>query len=225
MTPSLLLALLLAALAATACAAPAVPAEAPGEDPPPADPRLRTVAVLVFEGVELLDAAGPVEVFIVAAEGKAFRVLLVAKSKAPVRTMGGVLLTPDATFADAPRADVVVVPGGDLRAVDAGGIDWIRRASADSEATLSVCFGAFLLARAGLLDGVEATTHRWGLADLAKAAPRCTVLGERRFVDAGRIVTTAGVTAGIDGALHLVERFLGPEAARWTAEEWMEHRR
>ncbi|NUN53585.1 MAG: DJ-1/PfpI family protein, partial [Planctomycetaceae bacterium] len=57
------------------------------------------------------------------------------------------------------------------------------------------------------------------------AAPRCTVREERRFVDAGRIVTTAGVTAGIDGALHLVERFLGPEAARWTAEEWMEHRR
>lgn len=225
MTPPVLLALalVLAALAA-ACAAPAA---APGkpEDPPPADPRVRTVAVLVFEGVELMDAAGPAEVFIVAAEGKAFRVLLVARSRDPVRAMGGVLLTPDATFADAPRADVVVVPGGNLRAVDAGGIDWIRRASAEAEATLSVCFGAFLLARAGLLDGVEATTHRWGLADLAKAAPRCTVREERRFVDAGRIVTTAGVTAGIDGALHLVERFLGPEAARWTAEEWMEHRR
>jgi transcriptional regulator GlxA family with amidase domain len=88
---------------------------------------------------------------------------------------------------------------------------------------MSVCFGALLLADVGLLDGIEATTHHWAVENLQKAAPKCKVLKDRRFVDGGKIITTAGVTAGIDGALHVVERLLGKEAARWTAEEWMEH--
>jgi len=83
--------------------------------------------------------------------------------------------------------------------------------------------GAFLLARAGLLDGLEATTHHWGLEGLQRLAPLCRVVEGRRFVDSGRIVTTAGVTAGIDGALHVVERLYGAEKARWTAAQWMEH--
>jgi transcriptional regulator GlxA family with amidase domain len=183
----------------------------------------RTVAVLLFEGVELLDFAGPAEVFIVAEEGKAFRVVTVAGRAAPLRTMGGVTVTPDFDYANAPRADVLVVPGGDMKNVGAEGIAWIRKAAAEAELVMSVCMGAFLLAEAGLLDGVEATTHRWGLERLKKAAPACRVVRGRRFVNAGKIVTTAGVTAGIDGALHVVERLLGTEAARWAAEEWMEH--
>jgi len=190
-------------------------------EPEPAGPR--TVAILLFEGVELLDFAGPAEVFIVAAEGKAFRVVTVAATRAPLRTMGGVTVTPDATYADAPVADVLVVPGGDMRSVGPDGRAWLRRAAADAGIVMSVCMGAFLLAEAGLLDGIPATTHRWGLERLRKQAPRCEVLGDRRFVDAGRVVTTAGVTAGIDGALHVVGRLLGADAARWTASEWMEH--
>ena len=85
--------------------------------------------------------------------------------------------------------------------------------------------GAFLLARAELLDGISATTHRWGLSGLRSAAPNCKVVRSRRFVDSGKIVTTAGVTAGIDGALHVVERLLGKEQADWTANEWMEYKR
>jgi transcriptional regulator GlxA family with amidase domain len=185
--------------------------------------RRRTVAVLLFEGVELLDFAGPAEVFIVAEEGKAFRVVTVAGSAAPLRTMGSITITPDYSYAGAPRADVLVVPGGDMKNVGADGIAWIRKAATEAELVMSVCMGAFLLAEAGLLDGVEATTHHWGLGRLKKAAPTCRVVTGKRFVDAGRLITTAGVTAGIDGALHVVERLLGPEAARWAAEEWMEH--
>lgn len=74
-----------------------------------------------------------------------------------------------------------------------------------------------------LFDGIEATTHHWGIEDLRKAAPGCNVATGRRFVDSGRIITTAGVTAGIDGALHIVKRFLGEGATNWTANEWMEH--
>jgi transcriptional regulator GlxA family with amidase domain len=85
--------------------------------------------------------------------------------------------------------------------------------------------GAFLLAEAGLLDGIEATTHHWGIDNLKKAAPRCTVVTGRRFVDSGRIITSAGVTAGIDAALHVVERLRGEPSARWTAEQWMEYKR
>lgn len=189
----------------------------------PAEPP-RTVGLLVFEGVELLDFAGPAEVFIVAGEGRLFRVVTIAASRAPLRTMGGVTLVPEASYADAPPLDVVVVPGGDLRQVGPDGVAWLAQASARAEVTLSVCFGAFLLAKAGLLKGLEATTHAWGQARLRAAEPTCTVVAGQRFVDAGRIVSTAGVTAGIDGALHLVERFHGAQQARWTGQQWMEHR-
>ena len=182
------------------------------------------VQILVFPGVELLDFAGPAEVFIVAAEGKAFDVRTVAAAVDPVATMGGVRIVPDFTFASAPRADVVVVPGGDLRNVGDAARAWVLRAAGEAQILMSVCMGALLLGRLGLLDGMEATTHTWGLDPLRAAAPRCSVVSDRRFVDAGKVVTAAGVTAGIDAALHVVRRLLGDEAARWTAEEWMEYR-
>lgn len=198
----------------------------PADEPAKAkEKRVKTVAVLLFEGVELMDFAGPAEVFIVADHGKAFKVVTVADSTKPLKTMGGITVTPDFDYAAAPKADVLVVPGGNTQAVGKDGRAWVKKASGDAEITLSVCFGAMLLADAGLLDGVEATTHRWGLDGLKKAAPKCKVVEGKRFVDAGKVITTAGVTAGIDGALHVVERLLGKEAAAWTADEWMEHPR
>ena len=186
---------------------------------------VKTVAVMLFEGVELLDFAGPAEVFIVADRGKSFRVVTVAESTKPIKTMGGISVTPDFSFENAPQADVLVVPGGNTSAVGKAGREWLKKAHPDAEVTMSVCFGAFLLADAGLLDNLEATTHHWGIPELRTAAPKCNVVTGKRFVDSGKIVTTAGVTAGIDGAFHIVERFHGKEAARWAAEEWMEHRR
>lgn len=183
----------------------------------------RTVAILIFEGVELLDFAGPAEVFIVAERGKAFRVITVAESDKPLKTMGGITVTPDFSYDKAPKADILVVPGGNMKSVGKDGREWLKKAAKDAEIVMSVCFGAFLLADANLLDGIEATTHRWGIADLKTTAPKCKVVEGKRFVDSGKIITTAGVTAGIDGSLRVVERLLGKEAARWTAEEWMEH--
>jgi predicted amidohydrolase/putative intracellular protease/amidase len=187
--------------------------------------KVKTVAVLLFEGVELMDFAGPAEVFIVADHGKAFRVVTVAESTKPLKTMGGVTVTPDYAYDDAPKADVLVVPGGNTQAVGKAGRAWLKKASGEASVTMSVCFGAFLLADAGLLDGRKATTHRWGIDGLKKAAPKCKVVTGKRYVEDGKVVTTAGVTAGIDGALFVVEKLLGKEAAKWTAEEWMEHRR
>ena len=189
----------------------------------PAKEKRRDVAILIFEGVELLDFTGPAEVFIVAGEGKLFRVFTVAEQKDAIRTMGGITVTPEFTVKDAPMADIVVIPGGSMRNVGKAGRAWLKKAAGEAEVTMSVCIGTFLLADAGLLDDHEATTHHWGLNDLKKSAPRCKVVAGKHFVDSGKVLTTAGVTAGIDGALHLVERFHGKNAARWTADEWMEH--
>lgn len=199
------------------------PALALAQAPPAKEPGVRSVALLIFDGVELMDFAGPAEVFVVTQQGKAFRVFTVAQKEGPVKTMGGLTIQPEFTIDNAPKADILVIPGGDMRNVAAAGRAWIKKAAGEAQIVLSVCMGAFLLADAGLLDGIEATTHHWGIANLQKAAPKCKVVEGRRFVDGGKVITTAGVTAGIDGALHIVERLLGKEAATWTARQWMEH--
>ena len=179
----------------------------------------RKVAIFVFDGVELLDFAGPGEVFSGAGEGRAFDVFTVAASSAPVKSQGFVTVTPQYTLADCPKADILVLPGGSMRIplADPAVTEWIRRASGEAEVTLSVCTGAFLLAGAGQLDGLEATTHHQSLAALGRAAPRAVIRAGRRFVDNGRIVTSAGVSAGIDASLHVVDRLLGHEAAQAAA--------
>lgn len=196
---------------------------------PPPDPSAVVppipVAILLFDGVELLDFTGPAEVFLVTEEQRAFRVFTVAETTNPVRAMGNFEILPAYTYETAPPARIVVLPGGNTASVTDAGIRWIRRAKEQAEVTLSVCMGAFLLARAGLLDGVDVTTHAWGIENLRRAAPGARVVAGVRYVDAGTIVSAAGVTAGIDAALHLVERFRGAESARWTAEDWMEYRR
>lgn len=140
-----------------------------------------------------------------------------------MRTIGNLTVIPEYQHDAAREADIVVVPGGQTQNVGRDGIARLRRAAQRAEIVLSVCWGAFLLAAAGLLDGIRATTHRLALDGLEKAAPRCTIVREARFIDSGRIVTAAGVTAGIDGALHVVRRLLGEDTARWTAEEYLEH--
>jgi transcriptional regulator GlxA family with amidase domain len=185
----------------------------------------KNVAVLLFDGVELLDFAGPAEVFVIAERGQAFRVFTVSAGSGDVHTMGGLTIKPDFTYANAPRADVLVVPGGDFSKLGEADLRWIRKSAGEAEITMSVCFGALLLARAGLLDDIPATTHHLAVDALRRAAPKCRVTPGKRYVDGGKIVTTAGVTAGIDGALHVLERLRGKESARWAAEEWMEHRR
>ncbi len=179
-----------------------------------------SAVILVFNGMELLDFAGPAEVF--GAAG--FRVDAVAATRDPVRSMGLVTVTPRYTFEDCPRSDVIVVPGGNAGAVarDKRVTDWLVRASKDTDVTLSVCTGAFVLATAGLLDGKEATTHWSGVGKLGREFPKITVRKDRRVVDTGKVVTSAGVSAGIDGALHVVERLLGRPKATTTAR-YMEY--
>lgn len=187
---------------------------------------MRKVAVLVYDGMELLDFAGPGEVFAAAGQGRAFDVFTVAPAAGPVTSQGFVAIAPRYTLADCPKPDILVIPGGSTRQIaeDPAVIAWIRETAPDAEVVLSVCTGSLLLARAGVLDGLEATTHRSALNDLRRAATGTKVVEGRRFVDNGKVVTSAGVSAGIDVSLHVVGRLLGADAARETAE-YMEYRR
>jgi len=188
----------------------------------------RRVAILVFDEAEVLDVAGPYEVFSVAGRRhglEPFQVSLVAQRPGPVTLRNGFVVVPHATTAETPTADLVVIPGGfgTRREVDNPAlIDWIRRVTGEAELVLSVCTGALLLGKAGLLDDLSATTHHDTYTLLRALAPRTRVLEGERFVDAGRVVTSAGVSAGIDMALHVVERLLGSELAEETAH-YMEY--
>ncbi len=182
--------------------------------------RQRSVAIVVHEGVELLDFAGPGEVFASAGQG-AFKVFTVAPSRSPIMSQDFLKIVPDYSIDDSPKPDIVVVPGGRTAVLyeDAKFMAWLKKVAAEDEITLSVCTGAVALARAGLLDGLQATTHYGSLAALKKF-PAVTVVPAARFVDNGRIVTTQGVSAGIDGALHVVQRLLGDEEA-WATARYM----
>lgn len=184
----------------------------------------RNVALVVFPGVELLDLAGPGEVFAIAPgeHGHAFQVYTVARSREPVQSMGFVTITPQYTLEDCPKPDIVVVPGGDVPDGDEVLRAWVRARSEHAELMMSVCNGALVYARAGLLGGMEVTTHHGSLQALALMEPEARVFTNRRFVDNGRVLTAAGIAAGIDGALHVVERFCGQEAA-WQAARHMEY--
>jgi transcriptional regulator GlxA family with amidase domain len=191
----------------------------------------KNVAVLLYDGVEVLDFAGPAEVFASAsgygANGQegAFRLYTVGRTRSPVVSQGFLSVTPDYSIEDSPKPDILVLPGGSSGVVtrDAEWVQWVRTAGRDAEVVLTVCTGAFIAGKAGLLDGVEATTWYNAVPGLTQEFPNTRVLPGRRFVDNGKIVTTAGVSAGIDGSLHLVARLLGRYVADRTAE-YMEYK-
>lgn len=190
----------------------------------------RNIAILLFPEVEVLDFAGPFEVFAVADELRGyntFAVYTVGESAAPIRARNGLRVVPDYTLADCPEPHVLIVPGGfgTRRLLEQPAVlHWIRATAATAELVVSVCTGAIVLGRAGLLDGLRATTHHECFDLLRANAPRATVVESDRFIDNGRVLTAAGISAGIDCSLHVVARLLGSAAATATAR-YMEYRR
>ena len=190
----------------------------------------RTVGILIFDDVEVLDFAGPFEVFsrtrlVPGADSRRsddsapFEVFTVARTRDMVTAIGGLQVVPAHAWADAPAIDILVVPGGfGTRALinDQETLDWVRDAAARASQLTSVCTGALLLAKAGLLKGRRATTHWAGLDLLASLDPTIHVQRDVRVVDDG-VVTSAGVSAGIDMAFSVVERLCGRDAADETA--------
>ena len=191
----------------------------------------RNVAIVIWDGAEILDWGGPSEVFEAAANissfngDKAYNVYTVAKTTDPIVSQRFIKVVPQYSIETAPKPDIIVLPGGGTNNVleDEAFLAWAGEAARECEIALSVCTGAFILGKNGLLDGKEATTWYGALDGLEKQFPEATVNRGRRFVDNGNIVTTAGVSAGIDGALHVVARLNGRYVADRVAE-YMEYR-
>lgn len=190
----------------------------------------RNVGILIFQDVEVLDFAGPYEVFSRtrtspgldsrrSEESAPFSVFTVAKAEATIVATGGLRIIPDFSFDSAPSIDILIVPGGfGTRPLlsDEETLSWIRGVARKTQKTTSVCTGSLLLAKAGLLDGRRATTH-WGAHDLLESlSSNITVQREARFVDDG-IISSAGVSAGIDMAFYVIEMLLGSDVAEETA--------
>ncbi|PKV88968.1 GlxA family transcriptional regulator [Streptomyces sp. TLI_146] len=183
----------------------------------------RTVLIVLFEDVQSLDVTGPMEVFTGAghfarAVGDEYRVRTASLDGGPVRSSSRLTLVPDFSLAEAPGPHTLLVPGGSgTRAPDPALIAWLHEHGPRAERLVSVCTGAELLAAAGLLDGRRATTHWAYCASLARRHPKVTVEPDPIYVRDGNVATSAGVTAGIDLSLALVEEDLGREAALTVA--------
>ena len=193
---------------------------------------MKNVAIVLFDRVEVLDFAGPFEVFSVCgAHGEhkgIFNVYTVAE-RTPVTARGGLIVTPDYLLDDCPTPDIFLIPGGGGY-TDSGLpfgsrkemhnpilLDWVKKQNESAELVLSVCTGSLILAEAGLLDGLSATTHWKAIDQLKAVAPKTRVIEDQRWVDNGRVIASAGVSAGIDMSLHVIEKLLGKTVANETA--------
>jgi len=174
-----------------------------------------TVCFYLQDGVEVLDFAGPLEVFSYAG----FNIFTVSKNKGPITSQGLLHVTPDYDITNAPPFDILAVFGGNAgpSAADTSVISWIKARQSAIQYYFSVCTGAFILAKAGILDSLTVTTFHLSIDNLKKAVPSANVLADKRFIDNGRVITTAGISAGIDGALHLVSKLDSEDGARAIA--------
>ena len=189
----------------------------------------KNIGIYVFDEVEVLDFAGPFEVFSTASrmtgrtskEPPPFSVTLVADRLREVRARGGLRVVPSASFAEHPAFDVLLVPGGEVSAeLERSDVSaWIAEVARRASLTASVCTGAFLLAKAGLLGGRRVTTHWEDVDDLQRSFPELTVVRDVPWVDEGELVTSAGISAGLDMSLHLVARLASSELAERTARQ------
>ncbi|MBV1759379.1 MAG: DJ-1/PfpI family protein [Dethiosulfatibacter sp.] len=183
----------------------------------------KNVGILLFNDVETLDFAGPFEVFSVTGqrEGEGnFNVFTIAKEKIPVLAINGLSINPHYAMNDCPQIDILIIPGGfGTRALlnEKYYIDWVLGKSKEASLVLSVCTGSLLLAKAGLLSGLKATTHHECLDLLASLDPSIRIKRER-FTDNGNIITAAGIAAGIDMSLYVVGKLVGQAAAEETAK-------
>ena len=189
---------------------------------------MRTVGILLFNEVEVLDFAGPFEVFSLAeaanTSDKYFKVIIIAEHQASISARNGLKVIPDYSFDNHPNIDILVIPGGyGAEKVEINNpvvIAWIISQAKLTKLTLSVCTGALLLAKAGLLAGKSATTHWMDLENLA-SYPNIEVIANTRFVDASdkttNIITSAGISAGIHASLYCVEKLIDSQTMQTTA--------
>ena len=177
------------------------------------------VAFLISEGAQVIDFAGPWEVFQdVMVPGRTdhpFRLYTVSESTSPIHTSGGMKIVPDYTFENAPAPKVIVIPAQSQPS--AATLEWIRKSTKTTDVTMSVCTGAFVLAKTGLLSGKAATTFHGAFVSFENQFPDIHLKRGARFVEDGNVATAGGLSSGIDLALHVVERYFGREVSQKTA--------
>jgi transcriptional regulator GlxA family with amidase domain len=189
----------------------------------------KRVGIVLFENIEVLDFCGPFEVFSATRlneerrreEQSPFEVFLVAERNEPIVATGGMKVIPDHTFENCHQLDILVVPGGWGTRKELNNpilLDWLRTRAAEVETLTSVCTGSMLLGYAGLLNGLHATTHWRSLDWMRESFPSVTVEYDKHFVEDGRVLTSAGISAGIDMTLMVVARYFGEDIARATAK-------
>ncbi|MEK4747650.1 DJ-1/PfpI family protein [Niallia sp. FSL W8-0177] len=183
------------------------------------------IGIFLFNDVEVLDFAGPFEVFSVTARedgSKPFIVQTISETGQMIRTRNGLKVYPDYSFQTMPKFDLLIIPGGlgarEREVHNKTVINWIKEQMGEVQWMASVCTGALLLAEAGLLDGLNATTHWASLTRLKEEYPQVNVVKKVKFVDEGRIITSGGISAGINMSFHLVKRLAGVKIAKETAK-------
>jgi transcriptional regulator GlxA family with amidase domain len=226
------LSVLLALIIFTAPLAPvlAAPPDAAAADTAPATPpskQTRTLGIVLYPGFELLDVYGPAEMF--GNVGQGLKLVIVAQKPGPVPSAQGPQTVAAYGFDDCPPLDLLLVPGGFgtmTQLANSALLDWLRKRAETAEITMSVCSGSAILAKAGLLDGRRATSNKVYFQIAVNAGPKVNWIKKARWVDDGNVVTSSGVSAGIDMALHVIERLYGARAAEAIANgtEYQWHR-
>lgn len=189
------------------------------------------VGIFLFNDVELLDFAGPHEVFSVTAELNNYELLnifTISQNGKEIKTVNGLKVLPDYGFGVHPNIDILVIPGGvgtKAEMIKEDVLEWICENHRNSMITMSVCSGARLLGKLGLLDGLECTTHHEVMEHLQEIAPKAIIRQDKRFVENGKLFTSAGISAGIDLSLHIIKKLFGSEIANNTKvymeyEDW-----
>jgi transcriptional regulator GlxA family with amidase domain len=183
---------------------------------------LLSVGIFLFDKIELLDFAGPYEVFSVTSElndFKLFQIYTISADGRPIQTINGLRVMVDCSFDNHPPLDILVVPGGVGTRSEVKNekvLEWIGKTHQSTKITMSVCTGAVLLGKLGLLDGLESTTHHEVFDLLEDVAPRTIITPEKRWHDHDRVMTSGGISAGIDLSLHVVEKLFGAVAKQRT---------
>ena len=191
---------------------------------------LKNVGIYVFDDVEALDFAGPYEVFTTASRvskrlsqelSEPFHVFSVSAEQSVIRARAGLQIVPDFQFKNHPNIDVLIVPGGVIsdELEKPKILQWVSEQAAQAEIVASVCTGAFILAKANVISNEAVTTHWEDIQDLSKAFPNLTVIQGKRWIDQGKIITSAGISAGIDMCLHIVSKLGNPALAQATARQ------
>jgi len=184
------------------------------------------IGIFLFNEVEVLDFAGPFEVFSLASDlqsnQKLYQVHTVGETGKPISARNGLVVQPDYSFEDHPEFDILIIPGGygaeEIEIHNEKVLHWIKEQASKVKLLASVCTGAFLLAKCGLLDGKKATTHWMDIDRLEQEFPKISVLREMKYVDQGEVITSGGISAGINMSFYIITKEHGKDVAKFTAK-------